>query len=216
MRITLPSGTEAELATAAEASAGLVLLPDIMGLRPLFDEHCARLAHVNNWNVCGLELFAGTAHLDRDERMVAARGLDDGRILGDVLAAADATGCDRVNIIGFCVGGMYTLKSVKTGRFHRHAPFYGMIHVPDEWRGEGQGDPLDAVREGDPRRVLAIIGTADPWTPADSVDELESAGVTVVRYHGADHAFVHDPDRPAHNAQYATDAWARATNWLNG
>jgi carboxymethylenebutenolidase len=148
--------------------------------------------------------------------MVAARELDDARILGDVVAAADATRCDRVNIIGFCMGGMYTLKSVTTGRFHRHVPFYGMIHVPDDWRGGGQGDPLDAVRGGDARRVLAIIGTADPFTPPDAVEELESTGVTVVRYHGADHAFVHDPDRPAHNAQYAIDAWARATYWLNG
>jgi dienelactone hydrolase len=216
MRIALPSGTEAELATSSDASAGLVLLPDIMGLRPLFDEHCARLARDNGWNVCSLELFAGSAHLGRDERMVAARELDDVRILGDVVAAADATRCDRVNIIGFCMGGMYTLKSVTTGRFHRHVPFYGMIHVPDDWRGGGQGDPLDAVRGGDARRVLAIIGTADPFTPPDAVEELESTGVTVVRYHGADHAFVHDPDRPAHNAQYAIDAWARATYWLNG
>jgi dienelactone hydrolase len=110
---------------------------------------------------------------------------------------------------------MYTLKAVKAGRFNRHVPFYGMIHVPDGWRGAGQGDPLDAVRQGDPRRVLAVIGTADPFTPATAVDELESVGVTVVRYHGADHAFVHDPHRPVHNAQYAKDAWARAINWLN-
>src|SRR5438552_13045460 len=215
MRITLASGTEAELATSTDAFMGLVLLPDIMGLRPLFDEHCGRLARDNNWNVCSFELFAGATQLDRDERMVAARDLDDDRIVDDVLAAAEVTSCDRVNIIGFCMGGMYTLKSVKTGRFHRHVPFYGMIHVPDEWRGAGQGDPLDAVRRGDPRRVLAIIGTADPWTPAGSVDELESAGVIVVRYHGADHAFVHDPDRPVYNRQYAADAWARAINWLN-
>ena len=83
--------------------------------------------------------------------------------------------------------GMYTLKATGTGRFHRHVPFYGMIHVPDGWRGERQGDPLDAVRQGDPRRVLAVIGTADPFTPTAVVDELESVGVTVVRYHGADH-----------------------------
>jgi dienelactone hydrolase len=215
MRITLPSGTGAELVRAPVAAVGLVLLPDILGLRPLFDEHCARLARDNQWNVCAFELFAGNEHLDRDERMVAARDLDDGRILGDALAAADATGCDAVNIIGFCMGGMYTLKSVKTGRFQRHVPFYGMIHVPDDWQGAGQGDPLAAVVHGDPRRVMSVIGTADPWTPRDAVDELESVGVTVVRYHGADHAFVHDPDRPVHNAQYATDAWARAIHWLN-
>jgi carboxymethylenebutenolidase len=216
MRISLASGTEAELATVPDASVGLVLVPDIMGLRPLFDEHCARLASDNNWNVCSYELFAGNEQLDRDERMVAAKDLDDQRILGVALAAADATGCARVNIIGFCMGGMYTLKAVKTKRFHRHVPFYGMVHVPDNWRGPGQGDPLDAVRQGDPRQVLAVIGTADPFTPPDVVDELEAVGVTVVRYHGADHAFVHDPDRPVHNAQYAIDAWARAINWLNG
>ena len=48
-----------------------------MGLRPLFDEHCARLARDNNWNVCSFELFADNDHLDRDERMVAAKDLDD-------------------------------------------------------------------------------------------------------------------------------------------
>jgi carboxymethylenebutenolidase len=215
MRITLDSGTRAELATVPGASVGLVLIPDIMGLRPLFDEHCARLARENNWNVCSFELFAGNDRLDRDERMVAAKDLDDERILGDAMAAADATGCELVNVIGFCMGGMYTLKSVRTLRFHRHVPFYGMIHLPDDWRGPGQGDPLHAVRQGDARRVLAVIGTADSWTPPAAVDELESAGVTVVRYHGADHAFVHDPDRPSHNAQYAKDAWARAMYWLN-
>ena len=216
MRITLASGTEAELATAPDAAVGLVLVPDIMGLRPLFDNHCARLASDNNWNVCSFELFAGNTHLDLDERMIAAKDLDDGRILGDALAAADATGCAVVNIIGFCMGGMYTFKAVKTERFHRHVPFYGMIHLPENWRGVGQGDPLDAVRQGDPRRVLAVIGTADPYTPPEVVDELESVGATVVRYHGANHGFVHDPDRPTHNAQYAIDAWARAIAWLNG
>jgi len=215
MRITLPSGTTAELATAPDAGVGLVVLPDIHGLRPLFDEHCAHLAREHQWNVCAFELFAGNEHLSRDERMIAARDLDDGRILGDALAAADATRCAVVNVIGFCMGGMYTLKSVKTGRFQRHVPFYGMIHVPLDWQGPGQGDPLAAVNEGDAQRVMALIGTADPWTPPDAVDELESVGVTVVRYHGADHGFVHDPDRPTHNAQYATDAWARAIHWLN-
>ncbi|MEO8695043.1 MAG: dienelactone hydrolase family protein [Acidimicrobiales bacterium] len=216
MRITLASGTAAELVTVPDASVGLVLVPDIMGLRPLFDELCARLARDNGWNVCSFELFAGNEHLDRDERMIAAKDLDDERILDDALAAATATDCGVVNIIGFCMGGMYTLKSVRTARFHRLVPFYGMIHVPENWHGARQGDPLDAVRQGDPQRVLAIVGTADPFTPPAAVEELESVGVTVVRYQGADHAFVHDPDRPSHNPQYAIDAWARAIYWLTG
>jgi carboxymethylenebutenolidase len=112
------------------------------------------------------------------------------------------------------MGGMYTLKTVKTRRFMRYVPFYGMIHVPENWRGPGQGDPLDAVRQGDARRVFAIVGTSDGFTPPDAVDELERTGVTVVRYHDAEHAFVHDPERPAHRQQYAKDAWARAIDWL--
>jgi carboxymethylenebutenolidase len=215
MRISLPSGTDAELASPeSEPSMGLVLIPDIMGLRPLFDEHCARLARENGWAVCAFEMFAGREHLSRDERMVAARDNDDDRILGDALEAAAATGCDRVGLIGFCMGGMYALKSVKTKRFARVVPFYGMIRVPADWRGSGQGEPLDALAQGDATSVLAIVGTADPFTPPDDVEALQATGATVVRYEGADHAFVHDPERPVHRPADAADAWSRAIDWL--
>ena len=47
MRITLPSGTEAEFAEPSdsddEATMGLVIAPDIFGLRPLFDDMVGRL-----------------------------------------------------------------------------------------------------------------------------------------------------------------------------
>jgi dienelactone hydrolase len=217
MRITLPSGTTAEIARPdGEPAMGLVLIPDILGLRPLFDEHCARLARDNGWTVCAFELFAGREHLTRDERMVAAKDNDDARILGDAVAAAKATGCERVNIIGFCMGGMYALKSVRTGRFGRTVPFYGMIRVPENWRGPGQSEPLDALAAGDASSVLAIVGTADPFTPPDAIAALEATGATVVRYEGAEHAFVHDPERPVHRPDDAADAWRRAIEWLNG
>jgi dienelactone hydrolase len=215
MRITLPSGTTAELARPeGDPSMGLVLVPDIMGLRPLFDEHCARLAREHGFTVCCFELFAGREHLTRDERMVAAKDNDDTRILGDAVAAAAATGCDRVGIIGFCMGGMYTLKSVRTGRFARSVAFYGMIRVPEGWRGPGQSEPLDAIAKGDASSTLALMGTADPFTPPDDIAALEAAGVTAVVYDGAEHAFVHDPDRPVHRPADAADAWARAIDWL--
>jgi carboxymethylenebutenolidase len=217
MRITLPSGTAAELARPGGApTMGLVVIPDIMGLRPLFDEHCVRLARENQWAVCAFEMFAGREQLDRDERMVAAADNRDDRILGDALAAADATACERVGLIGFCMGGMYALKSVGTRRFARVVAFYGMIRVPEQWHGPGQGQPLDAIAAGDPSSLLAIVGTADPWTPPEDVDALADTGATVVRYEGADHAFVHDPERPAHRPADAADAWQRAIDWLRG
>lgn len=215
MRITLPSGTAAELARPdGEPSMGLVLIPDILGLRPLFDDHCARLAREQQWTVCAFEIFAGNEHLDRDARMVAARDLDDDRVLGDALAAAEATGCARVGLIGFCMGGMFALKSVGTRRFARVVPFYGMIRLPEQWKGDAQGQPLAHLAKGDPSTVLAIVGTADAWTPPDDVAALEATGAHVVRYEGADHAFVHDPERPVHRPADAADAWARAITWL--
>jgi carboxymethylenebutenolidase len=215
MRISLPSGTTAELARPdGEPSMGLVVIPDIMGLRPLFDEHCARLARENGWTVCAFELFAGRENLTRDERMVAAKDNDDARILGDALAAARATGHERVGLIGFCMGGMYALKSVRTRRFARVVPFYGMIRVPENWKSPSQGEPLDALAQGDPSTVLEIIGTADTFTPPEDVAALEATGATVVRYEGAEHAFVHDPERPVHRPADAADAWRRAIEWL--
>ena len=37
--------------------------------------------------------------------------------------------------------------------------------------------------------VLAIVGTADPYTPPDAVDALEATGAEVHRYEGAEHGF---------------------------
>ncbi|MBL78255.1 MAG: hypothetical protein CL459_04725 [Acidimicrobiaceae bacterium] len=218
MRIQLPSGTPAELAHPADGSTdrGLVVVPDIMGLRPLFDDLVTRLASEQGWSVCAFELYPGREDLEVADRLAAGATLHDDRVLGDAVAAADATGAGTVGILGFCMGGMYTLKAVSTGRFHRHCPFYGMIHVPDEWAGPGQGEPLGLLADGDASSVLAVIGTDDRWTPPDHVDELEAAGVSVVRYEGADHGFVHDASRPAHRADDAADAWGRVLGWLAG
>ena len=218
MRIELPSGTAAELVhpPAGPAGRGLVVIPDVMGMRPLFDDLVARLAAETAWSVAAFELYPGREHLEVADRLAAASTLDDDRVLGDASAAADATGSNVVSILGFCMGGMYALKAVDGGRFERSCPFYGMVHVPEAWRGPGQGEPLDALAAGDPESVLAVIGTADAWTPPDHVEDLEAAGATVLRYEGADHGFVHDASRPAHRADDAADAWRRVLDWLAG
>ena len=190
--------------------------PDIMGLRPLFDDHCRRLADENGWVVCAPEMFPGQEDLALEDRHGAAGAFDDTAKNADAVAAADATEVEPVGIIGFCMGGMYAMKAASTGRFDRAVGFYGMIRVPELWHGGGQRDALSHVVQADRTDVMAIVGTADAWTPRDEVDELERTGATVVRYEGADHGFVHDPDRPAHRADDAADAWARAIAFLAG
>jgi carboxymethylenebutenolidase len=218
MRIELPSGTPAELVrpSGVEPSRGLVIAPDIGGLRSLFDDLATRLAAEQGWAVIAVEPFPGRESITLEERMAAAATLSDERQVGDLVAAADALAVEPVGLIGFCMGGMYAIKGAATGRFDRVAAFYGMIRVPAAWQGPGQGQPLEllAAVPGSARRLLAIIGTADPYTPPADVDALEATGATVVRYEGAEHGFVHDPSRPAHRADDAADAWSRVLAWL--
>lgn len=219
MFFELPSGTPALLARPEDErhpSRGLVIAPDIGGLRPLFEDLCQSLADEQGWVVCAPEPWPGRESLPLEDRLAAGGTLRDDDVVGDLVAAADATGCESVGVIGFCMGGMYALKAAGTGRFDRAASFYGMIRIPEQWRGDAQGEPLDAVTAQGAAPVLAIIGTDDPWTPAADVDALEAAGAEVVRYAGAEHGFVHDPGRPAHRADYAADAWRRVITWLVG
>ncbi|MGQ0804452.1 MAG: dienelactone hydrolase family protein [Actinomycetota bacterium] len=208
-----------------EPVGGLVLHADIMGVRPLFDDLCRRLA-TYGLAVCAPEPFARLpaderATLDAMGRMERVKELDDDIQLGDLQLAAEfvraTDDVDSVAVLGFCMGGMYTLKAAATGTFERAVPFYGMIRVPEAWRGPGQREPLDSAADACP--TLAFFGDQDPWTPAADIDALRKAWEgkpehEVVVYAGADHGFVHDPDRPAHRPDDAADAWKRALSFL--
>ena len=217
MRSTLPSGTAVELARPeGEPVAGLVVVPDILGLRPLFDDLVARLAEENNWAVAAFEPFPGQEELSVEERMAAMPAMADERWVADAVAAADALEVEPVGILGFCMGGMVTMKAAASMRFARAVPFYGMVRNPDAWRSATNGDAIALLTAapGAAERVLAVMGTADPYTPAEHVAELEAAGATIARYEGAEHGFVHDAARPAHRPDDAADAWRRAIDWL--
>jgi len=217
MRIELPNGTPAELARPAlgDPVQGLVLCPDIMGLRPLFDTMAERLAEENGWVVVSPEPFPGREQLPLDERMGAVGGFDDLAEMATLVQAADATGMHTVGILGFCLGGMWSLKASATGRFHRAVSFYGMIRMPEAWRSDTQSDAIDFATAPGSCPVLELVGTVDPYVPLDHIADLQAADVEVVIYEGADHGFVHDPSRPTHRAEDAADAWARAIAFLN-
>jgi carboxymethylenebutenolidase len=193
-----------------------VLLPDIMGLRPLFDGLAAHLAGAHGWAVIEPEPFPGHESMPQEERIASMSSFDHDRHVADAIEAADALGVEPVAVTGFCMGGMGALRAASTGRFDRAAAFYGMIRLPGAWKAKGQPDAIDQLlaAPGRAERVLAVVGTADPYTPAVDVDALAAAGATIVRYDGAQHGFVHDPSRPTHRADDAADAWRRVVSWF--
>jgi carboxymethylenebutenolidase len=165
--------------------------------------------------VIAFEPFPGrTFSDDVAERFAAMSQLDDDVIFRDAIQAADALGVERVGLIGYCMGGMYCHKAAQHERFARIASFYGMIHVPSDWAGPKQAEPISCLKAGNADRVLAIIGSQDPYTPPTQVNELRDAGVTVVEYEEAAHGFAHDSARPAHRAEDAADAFLRTHRWL--
>src|SRR5688572_3621690 len=186
-----------------------------MGLRPLFDEHAQRLADDNGWAIAAVEPWPGREDLPLEDRLGSVATIDDGALLADLVAAADQLGVEPVGVTGFCMGGMFAYKAAGTGRFHRAVGFYGMLRVPEHWKGADTIEPLDAVVVDGACPTMAIVGTVDQWTPPADVDAAEAAGITVVRYEGADHGFVHDPTRPAHRADDAADAMKRAVAFLS-
>ncbi len=206
-------------------TGGLVVHPDIGGLRPLFSDLCRRLA-THGFAVCATEPFARIPAGERDHLDVAARmeqvsELVDDLQVGDLERAADflvvTDDVAEVAVMGFCMGGMYALKAAASGRFDRAVAFYGMVRLPEGWRGPGQGEPIDTAADVCP--TLGIFGDADPFVPAADVDALREvwagrADCEVVVYPGADHGFVHDPERPAHRPDDAADAWGRALAFL--
>jgi carboxymethylenebutenolidase len=215
MRITLPSGTSAEIVHHDSPRLGLVVAPDIFGLRPLYDDMVQQFSNEWQMSVCAVDPFPGLElGPEIEPRFAAVPSLNDEVNLRDLLEAADALQTPVVGLIGFCMGGMYCFKAARSERFFRIASFYGMITLPEAWRSPSQGEPLGMLLSGYAENVLAIVGGQDHYTPIVDIDQLRSTGAQVVLYPEAEHGFAHDASRPAHRPEDAADAYARAKDWL--
>ena len=218
-KLNLASGTPYVIArppSTTTSDYGLVIGPDMVGLRPAFEDIAERLASDEGWVVTAPEPFPGQEDWDVWTKYDAMANVDATRQLADVLAAADATGAKRVGMIGFCLGGFHAYRAAPTGRFEAVVAMYGPITLPEIWRtGKGQEEPLEALRRPRTCPVLALIAGLDSVTPPDDVAKLRTVkGVEVVVYEQADHAFVHDTSRATHRPDDAADAMARALRFL--
>jgi carboxymethylenebutenolidase len=123
MRSTLPSGTVISINTSQAAPVGgLVIIPDIFGVRPLFDDMVDRFAREWNMHVVAVEPFPGlNLGPEVEPRRAAVTNLDDDKHLADLEAAADMLGVAHVGLMGFCMGGMYCFNSVRSAKFAKIA-----------------------------------------------------------------------------------------------
>jgi carboxymethylenebutenolidase len=221
VNLTSRDGTTvpAHAARAEEPSgAGIVIIPDVRGLHPYYEELTLRFAEAGVHAVA-VDLFGRTAdspqrgdgfeHEPHVMQLTASGVMDDVAAAVAHLRTAEGGAPDRLYTTGFCLGGRISFLQAAAGLG------LGGVMGLYGWPAGAHRTGLPSPAEEAPRfacPVLAIYGGADQGIPAEVRDEfdraLDAASVehrTVV-YEGAPHSFF---DRKA--ADFA-DASAAAWN----
>jgi len=205
----------------APSGSGVVILPDVRGLHPFYEELALRFAE-RGVDALAIDWFGRTAGVGR-------RGADFDHgphvtattwagIAADIRAGEAALrddGLERVFTIGFCMGGRMSFLAATLGLgLTGVIGLYGTLEGP--WRNDAPA-PLDLLDEiASP--VLGLFGGADPAITGDAVRAfdrgLTERGVDhrMVTYPGAPHSFF---DRKATEfAAASADAWDEITGFI--
>lgn len=203
---------------------GIVVLPDVRGLHPFFEELALRFAEAGVHAVA-IDYFARTAETpDRGEGFDYQAHVAQCRpesLYADVAAAAaylrspEGGAVDRLYTVGFCFGGKLSFLQATTGiGANGVIGFYGW---PVGEHRSGLAAPADlADRFACP--VLSLWGGADQGIGPDAVtafaDALAGAGVehTSITYPDAPHSFF--DRKQAEFASESEDAWRQVLGFI--
>ena len=207
------TGTLARPTGAGRPLPGVVVVHEWWGLNENVEAMARRLA-AEGYAALAVDLYGGETATTPDGAMSLMRtamGREDALVenLRGAHAYLTERGAERVGVVGWCFGGMWSLRAALAlpDRLNAAVVYYGRP-VTDAGR-------LAALR----MPVLALFGGADTSIPPDTVRAfraaLDAAGVenTVVVYPGAGHAFA-NPSGERYEAGAAEDAWARTTAFL--
>jgi carboxymethylenebutenolidase len=206
-------------APAGDARAGVVILPDVRGLHPYYEDLALRFAEAG-CRAIAIDYFGRTAgtgargesfewrsHVEKTTPEGIAR---DVRAAVVRLRSSVPAGPFPIFTVGFCFGGAISWRQSAEG--HDLAGcigFYG-------------GRPLERVGPAIPKMVapiLLLLAGEDRGTPASEFEEfarqVRARGVEVEShtYPGAPHSFF-DRSFAEHRAACA-DAWARLLGFMD-
>jgi carboxymethylenebutenolidase len=161
---------------AVPSGAAIVVLPDVRGLHPFYEELALRFAEAGV-DALAIDYFGRTAGTDtpRDDTFGYRAHVDqttwDG-LRADVAAAATAIRADSARpasalfMVGFCYGGRLAFLSLTLGLDLAGAiGFYG---VPLGTHYSGMPAPVD-VAGAMSGSILGLFGGADPSIPPEGV-----------------------------------------------
>jgi carboxymethylenebutenolidase len=204
----------------APSGAGIVIVPDVRGLHPYYEELVLRFAEAGV-HAIAVDLYARTAggekRGDGFEYEPHVLKLDPDAVNDDVAAAATdlRDKVERLYTIGFCLGGRVSLLQAATGL--GVTGVIGLYPWPVGPHRSGIPAPADEAPRFD-CPVLSIYGGADAAIPVEQQEAfdraLESAGVehrTVV-YEGAPHSFF--DRKAADHAEASAAAWEEILRFM--
>ena len=206
------------------SGAGMVILPDVRGLYPFYEELAMRFAE-EGINAVAFDYFGRTAGVaKRDENFdfwpevkqtKADKIVEDVRACLDYLKSPAGGSCTSLFTVGFCFGGSNSwLQAADHDDLSGAIGFYGR---PGPSFVDNTPGPIDRAKEMK-APVLALMGGADQGIPPEDVSALEQAlkdaGVQheVVTYEGAPHSFF-DRHYEEH-AEASADAWRRCLDFV--
>jgi carboxymethylenebutenolidase len=227
LNLTSADGTRtAAFSARAErpGGPGIVVLPDVRGLHPFFEELALRFAEAGI-HATAIDYFARTADTpDRGEgfdyQAHVAR-LQPDSVNADVAATAahlrspEGGGAERLFSVGFCFGGRLSLLQATTGL--GLAGVIGLYGWPVGPHRTGLPAPAD-VADRFACGVLSLWGGADRGIGPDAIEEfaaaLARAGVEhrSVVYPEAPHSFF--DRRATEYAPESEDAWRQMLEFV--
>ena len=212
---------------SAPSGAAIMILPDVRGLHPFFEELALRFAEAGI-EAISIDYFGRTAGLvsdgnrgdDFDYQSHVAQ-IEWETLLLDMRAAADLLhGQDGIRAVfstGFCMGGRAAYDAGTRPELEMSGVigFYGWP-APGAGRG-GMPSPTELAAEFR-CPVLGLFGEADQGIPPQVVDDFDQALTTahveheLISYPDAPHSFF---DRKASEFQSASeDAWRRVLEFI--
>ncbi len=227
--VTLTSGDGTSVAAygargSAPGGPGIVILPDVRGLHPFFEELALRFAEAGV-HAIAIDYYSRTAGTGR-----RAQGFDfephfektrPAALNADIAAAAaylrmaDGGAAERLYTIGFCFGGRLSYLQAAAGI--GLAGVIGFYGQPMAGHPSGLPAPVDLAPDF-ACPVLAIWGGADRGIGPEKVAAFEAAlrdaGIEhrSIVYPGAPHSFF--DRRAAEFGDASTDAWRQVLDFV--
>ena len=194
------------LSRPGPARPGIIVLQEWWGLVPHIKDVTDRYA-AQGYLALAPDLYHGKSTVEAEEASHLMEGLDWGRAVEEIAGAVkhlrDVEGCERVGVVGYCMGGALTVLAATLPGVDAFVSYYGFppATAADLAKITAAGLIFFGENEG-----FFSVPDAQAFAERQRAVGREAE---VVIYPGAGHAFFNN-DRPdVFVASAANDAWRR-------